>query len=93
MIKFILNLFLIVFLIEKLNCENLKYDEKRCIELGFRKTELFCNSCNELNKFDLGELKDDCEACCTIASEEKAGVKKTYNYARLEICNCKLGII
>lgn len=91
MIKLILNLFVILTVLRQLKAEDKKYDEKKCLELGFRKTELQCNKCAELGKFELNELKDDCESCCTVSNEEKT-VKKTYKNAKLEICNCKLGM-
>lgn len=92
MIKLILRLFLAVVALGQLNAERKTYDDKKCLELGFRRSELQCSECSELNKFDLSDLREECEACCTASSEEKT-VKKTYRNARLEICNCKLGKI
>lgn len=90
MINLVLKLFLVLTISKQFNAEQKQYDDKKCLELGYRKTELQCDKCSELVKFDLNDLKEDCEACCTISNEEKT-IKKTYKNARLEICNCKLG--
>lgn len=90
MIKIIFRLLFVLTVLGQLRAEPKQYDDKKCLELGFRRSELQCSECSELNKFDLNDLRSDCEACCTASSEEKT-VKKTYRNARLEICNCKLG--
>ena len=92
MIKLILRLLLTVTVLGQLSAERKPYDDKKCLDLGFRRSELQCSECSELNKFDLNDLREECEACCTATSEEKTA-KKTYRNARLEICNCKLGKI
>jgi len=55
-----------------------------CLQLGFRKSDLQCNRCDELSKFDLSVLKDSCMSCCQTDSTIES-VKK-YSEARLEVC-------
>jgi len=62
---------------------------ERCLEIGFRKTDLLCSGCEKLEKFQLNELKRSCDQCCRNDTNEHT-VEKKYWSARLEICECKL---
>jgi len=57
-----------------------------CQELGFNKASLLCNSCDLLEKYELGVLKTNCKECCNQAAGEGDKVIKRYPKARLEVC-------
>jgi len=53
-----------------------------CITAGFT-SSLTCTSCEDLARFKLNGLYDQCAACCR---RDEAVVKK-YPFANLEVCN------
>jgi len=61
-----------------------------CLQVGFRKSDLLCNRCEELTKFDLYPLKDSCLNCCQQSDNSQQSVKK-YSSARIEVCGWKVG--
>lgn len=61
---------------------------EECLTLGFNRANLLCSSCDQLSKFDLDILGNDCHHCCT--QEEVQQDLKKYPRARLEVCKWKL---
>ena len=53
-------------------------DVEACKDLGFS-SSLLCSSCNELKRFKLEAIEEDCRQCC---QETEASVEKVsfYNY-------------
>ncbi|XP_050524262.1 selenoprotein F [Daktulosphaira vitifoliae] len=82
---FILFLFFTIFL----NFCIGDYTASDCVQLGFNKANLLCSSCDQLQKFDLSLLSENCLQCCQMDKEVKS--IKVYAKARLEVCTCKFG--
>ncbi|OTF78031.1 salivary selenoprotein precursor-like protein [Euroglyphus maynei] len=63
-----------------------KLTDDECHQIGYNPSELYCNRCNELTKFELDSLKDSCMKCCR---QDDSNSKK-YSFARLEYCECNI---
>jgi hypothetical protein len=73
-----------------------------CLDAGFAAT-LKCSTCDDLPRFKLASIYDQCTACCQ--PDQTNGVKvelfprfsknklltQKYPFAHLEVCNCNLG--
>lgn len=81
---------LCIFLTISLTPLNAEFTAEDCWSLGFDKANLLCSSCDQLEKFDLGIIKEHCKQCCN--HDENAASEKTYAKAVLEVCTCKFGI-
>jgi len=70
-------------------------DVDRCLVLGFNRANLLCKSCDLLEDYDLGILKDNCFSCCQSPAPDEidtgASTVKKYASAKLEVCGWKLG--
>ncbi|XP_053970445.1 selenoprotein F [Hylaeus volcanicus] len=62
-----------------------------CKSLGFNKANLLCSTCEEFNKPNLIEIRDNCKECCLKDDDYDASGSKRYPYAVLEVCTCKFG--
>jgi len=61
----------------------------KCHSLGFDKNALLCSSCDSLNEYELGSLKNECTGCCV--QDKVNEVTKKHHFARLEVCGWRLG--
>lgn len=52
--------------------------EDQCLELGFRRSELQCFRCQDLDRFELNELQESCLRCCQ-QKEEKETARVSYD--------------
>lgn len=68
-------------LISIVRCE---LSAEECLQLGFRRADLLCSSCDLLPKFNLDHIKTNCDLCCQQGGS-KQPIKK-YPSARLEVC-------
>jgi len=66
-----------------------KFGKDECFALGYS-PNLMCNSCKDLDRFDLGLLKPSCVRCCKEETDVAGGGKKLYRQAILEVCGWKL---
>lgn len=60
-----------------------KWPAEKCSNAGFS-SNLLCNSCDDLNKFNLTALETSCKECCGDVMED-AG-KQYYPRATLKVC-------
>uniref|UniRef100_A0AAN0IC48 Selenoprotein F n=1 Tax=Amphimedon queenslandica TaxID=400682 RepID=A0AAN0IC48_AMPQE len=58
-----------------------------CSLKGFG-SSLLCSSCDELKRFELSELRDECLKCCQKTGSNN---EQKFSGAILEVCGCKLG--
>jgi len=64
---------------------------EECTKLGFNKNNLLCSSCDQLEKYNLALLKNNCADCCQSDGDGETKTVKKYAKARLEVCGWKLG--
>ncbi|XP_014285992.1 selenoprotein F [Halyomorpha halys] len=68
---------------------NGSFTAEDCWALGMNKASLLCSTCDQLPKYDLEFMKENCLNCCT--REEGSSAIKRYPRASLEVCTCKFG--
>jgi len=65
-----------------------KWQAEKCTEAGFS-SNLLCNSCDDLNRFNLSILEPSCRECCGDVMEDTG--KEYYPRATLKVCQWKIG--
>jgi len=78
-----MSLTVIYFMISYVRSE---LSSEECVKLGFNRANLFCSSCELLDKYDLSVIRKNCLECCTDDSGGTEKTVKKYPKARLEVC-------